>query len=160
MRYYIGTPPASPYLEHHGILGMKWGVRRYQNEDGSLTEEGKARYGYGSLSKNADYSDPKKLAKAQKGWQQAVNDNYISLYNNTADMMNNGAIAKFNKHWDKVKIDDVDKWNKEYEEAYFKSFDAMFAMNAYRVFGATPGSDADAIMKEASDILKENGIFD
>lgn len=32
------------YLEHHGIKGQKWGVRRYQNEDGSLTEEGKIRY--------------------------------------------------------------------------------------------------------------------
>ena len=32
------------YLEHHGIPGMKWGVRRYQNEDGSLTDKGKKRY--------------------------------------------------------------------------------------------------------------------
>lgn len=31
------------YLEHHGILGQKWGVRRYQNADGSLTEAGKKR---------------------------------------------------------------------------------------------------------------------
>lgn len=35
----------STYLMHHGIKGMKWGVRRYQNEDGSLTDAGKARYG-------------------------------------------------------------------------------------------------------------------
>lgn len=32
------------YLEHHGILGMKWGIRRFQNEDGTLTAEGKKRY--------------------------------------------------------------------------------------------------------------------
>lgn len=30
-------------LTHHGILGMKWGVRRYQNKDGSLTAAGKKK---------------------------------------------------------------------------------------------------------------------
>ena len=32
------------YLLHYGVLGMKWGVRRYQNEDGTLTEAGKDHY--------------------------------------------------------------------------------------------------------------------
>lgn len=31
------------YLMHHGVKGQRWGVRRYQNEDGSLTSVGKAR---------------------------------------------------------------------------------------------------------------------
>lgn len=32
------------YLAHHGIKGMRWGVRRFQEEDGTLTEAGKKRY--------------------------------------------------------------------------------------------------------------------
>lgn len=32
-------------LYHHGIKGQKWGIRRYQNEDGSLTDAGRKRYG-------------------------------------------------------------------------------------------------------------------
>ena len=32
-------------IKHHGIKGQKWGVRRYQNADGSLTAAGKKRYG-------------------------------------------------------------------------------------------------------------------
>ena len=35
----------STYLIHAGVLGMKWGIRRYQNKDGTLTPEGKLRYG-------------------------------------------------------------------------------------------------------------------
>lgn len=42
----------STYLIHHGIKGQRWGVRRYQNEDGSWTPAGEKRYGKEFKSKN------------------------------------------------------------------------------------------------------------
>lgn len=43
--WYVGSEENMDYISHHGILGQKWGIRRYQYEDGSLTPEGRIRYG-------------------------------------------------------------------------------------------------------------------
>ena len=61
-------------LTHHGIMGMKWGIRRYQNADGTLTAEGKARYG------SAD-NIPKSSLQLKQEAARAVVDNPNS-YNN------------------------------------------------------------------------------
>jgi len=44
MKYYIGNIPYGNDLTHFGIKGMHWGVRRFQNPDGTLTAAGKVRY--------------------------------------------------------------------------------------------------------------------
>lgn len=54
-------------LYHHGILGQRWGIRRYQNEDGSLTSLGKKRYGD---------VDSKNLSSTLN---KAVNDDYKNM---------------------------------------------------------------------------------
>lgn len=52
---------ANKYLVHHGILGMKWGIRRYQNEDGTYTREGRLR------RRDTDSKGiPKGLSKAER----------------------------------------------------------------------------------------------
>lgn len=44
-------------LKHYGIKGQKWGIRRYENEDGTLTEEGKSRYRATEAAKTKDKVD-------------------------------------------------------------------------------------------------------
>ncbi len=61
-------------LQHYGILGQKWGVRRYQNEDGSLTPAGKKRYSNGDLA----YKDFKKAIRRQRGEKLGQSNRWMS----------------------------------------------------------------------------------
>ena len=57
------------YLAHHGVLGMKWGVRRYQNEDGSLTSAGEKRYG---VIKDLERKSAEHQKKEQKRYDKSA----------------------------------------------------------------------------------------
>lgn len=58
-------------LFHHGIKGQKWGVRRFQNEDGSLTEEGKKRYNQDESKK------PEEEGKTYSDLSEKEKDDFI-----------------------------------------------------------------------------------
>ena len=57
------------YLMHYGIPGQRYGIRRYQNEDGTLTPEGKRRY-LVNAERNSNYGDTKgtDYFQGQKGF--------------------------------------------------------------------------------------------
>lgn len=52
-------------LQHHGTKGMKWGIRRYQNSDGSLTPAGKKRYGIIGSIKERSAAKKKQKQRAE-----------------------------------------------------------------------------------------------
>ena len=62
------------YLEHHGILGQRWGVRRFQNADGSYKPAGKIRYSQASR----EASGSGHIKEQHRSNVQAINDMNIS----------------------------------------------------------------------------------
>lgn len=65
----------SVYLAHHGIKGMKWGVRRWQNSDGTLTEEGKKHYSKGlpGIRRNMQENRIRRLSKRSQSQERWLN---------------------------------------------------------------------------------------
>lgn len=90
--YYVSGVPFGDELYHHGIKGQKWGVRRYQNPDGSLTNEGRAKYSVGEAERDLGLGNKKRLNSVEKRFR-----NYYRANKNAEDRMyKKAAKASFN----------------------------------------------------------------
>lgn len=116
---FFDKPDPQTFLAHHGIKGQKWGIRRFQNKDGSLTEAGRKRVS-------------KQYAKEAVRVMEAVNKNYSSMYvksyNKVVDYMNNGGLDKFNKQQQEKYGKDYEKRD-GYDEELTKTLDKMLDQN-------------------------------
>lgn len=99
--YYVGNMPVSDELYHHGIKGQKWGIRRYQNPDGTLTAAGKARYAE---------EDSKSYIKNKKGENVWDREKYDEAYNSLTNRLGNDVVNKLSNEWGPT-LDDVYREN-------------------------------------------------
>lgn len=80
------------YLAHHGIKGQKWGIRRFQNPDGTLTTAGKERRSEGTQKKNSiSRNTLKEVGKVALVAGTVAGATYLYSRNSTAI---NSAVAK------------------------------------------------------------------
>lgn len=74
------------YLYHHGIRGQRWGIRRFQNEDGSLTKSGKKRYDVDiETAKNKYNIANHKSKEARKEYYKKASENNTAVYNKSLE---------------------------------------------------------------------------
>ena len=140
-------------LYHHGILGQRWGVRRYQNKDGSLTAAGKKKV-------SEDYK--KNMSQAKANMKSSETQLYVDAYNDVADRMNNGGIDKYNADYHKkLKKKGIDP-NKhdflnddDYNYGYINMYNKLLEKKYNELYDQKLSSDPSYI--EAQRLVKKYG---
>ena len=137
------------YLQHHGIKGQRWGVRRFQNPDGSLTDAGSKRY----RNKEARFYQ-KKLRKLDTELQRAT------IYGYNASKKASDSAEAWGKNAAKAKQfksmgndKKSDKYSKKAEEHKKQYEDNLKRYEVLKKYKDTLISDMDDTINE----LKSNG---
>lgn len=164
----FGHSDLENFLMHHGTKGMHWGVRNYQNTDGSLTPMGRVRYGVGAARKAAQ----KSAAAAANAIRRKIKPTeeeklqYVQNKQRKADINAQYRMAKGKDVKDPSKLSDQElarqlqrkRAEEEYKRLSGKGNDSLLKMaaksvkeNAARAVGDLA---KDAITKRGQDLLK------
>lgn len=127
------------YLQHYGIKGMKWGIRRYQNKDGSLTSAGKRRYDRDvreNLAKKKDNRidtsdpDPKRWVREDVERTKRVVDATSNLVRQTSNLEKSSRTKSHKESIDLSKMSDKELREKINRKLLEKQYLNMFEEEA------------------------------
>ena len=125
-------------LYHHGVKGQKWGVRRYQNKDGTLTKEGKKR-----LAKEASNYYKQEAVKRERSSASRLSKINDILNNVQSDKMSADKIDALIRELSAIEgsirtlkdrskeIDKLSKLGKRYIQEYAKNVPVDKILKAY-----------------------------
>lgn len=139
VEYYDGKEKKTKktkVLKHHGILGMHWGIRRYQNPDGSYTEAGKRRYqkdvqsNHQKSKKNrvndADLKDPNRWVREDLTNAKQVADSSKTVINELKNLEQNTRPKDENQRLDLSKMTDKELRDRINRELLEQQYNNMF----------------------------------
>lgn len=139
-------------LEHYGVKGMKWGVRRYHNKDGSLNDKGRKKVSkeYSKLSKKIGENRIKNYSST-----------YVKTYNKVANEMNEGGLEKHNKKQEKKYGKDFakrDDYVSSYETIMNKKFEKYMNIALKDIDSKDPNFQKAKQMIKDYDMTKWDGL--
>ena len=141
-------------LYHHGIKGMRWGVRRFQNEDGTLTAQGRQRYKDYRSDQSTRRSLTRHVAADKKNLKargEAMNE-VTKNYNDAQEQMRKALSKVFISRKKRQElVDEADaNLTKAGEELEKRRADLNRAERIYN-------KDAEALFKHVDDMTKKYG---
>jgi len=109
---YYGATSFDDSIMHYGVKGQKWGTRRWQNQDMSLTPAGRIHYGVGDgngqrKSKRQERSEAKRYAKQQKTIARE-NESQDRRAARMDEAVSKGDAAYIRKHLDELSDKEID----------------------------------------------------
>lgn len=127
------------YLIHYGVKGQKWGERRYRNEDGTLTAEGREHYGIGKMTDTKKYLGGDNMRRGFANWREK---RHAKNLEKAKEQGNERKIEKY-----QGKLDAQRKANKDMENYMKKSSnDRLVGQNAAAIgLGITAGVGKSAL---------------
>lgn len=144
--------PYDSDIRHHGVLGQKWGVRRYQNSDGTLTALGRRRLGYDGPSATRSSAqvraDVHQLVKDDSRLLNSGLKSGVETTNRLNSMVDRSVSKKKQKAMSKVKVNELS--NKDLQ-------DYITRMNLEQQYKNLATSDISSGQSKVSSLLQTVG---